>query len=106
MTTLATIDISGLRARSTPPDSRGAAVRWRVADVEALFALPFMDLLHQAQQVHRENFDPNEVQIGRNFAPRSQGGGKSAIAQLKTDKNMASVVDALLDKIAALGEAS
>ena len=31
MTTLATIDISGLRARSTPPDSPGAAVRWRVA---------------------------------------------------------------------------
>jgi biotin synthase len=35
---------------------------WRVADVEALFALPFNDLLFRAQQVHREHFDPNAVQ--------------------------------------------
>ncbi len=73
MTTLATIDISGLRARSTPPDSPGAAVRWRVADVEALFALPFMDLLHQAQQVHRENFDPNEVQLSTLLSIKTGG---------------------------------
>ena len=73
MTTLATIDISGLRARSTPPDSPGAAVRWRVADVKALFALPFMDLLHQAQQVHRENFDPNEVQLSTLLSIKTGG---------------------------------
>ncbi|MDP1527131.1 MAG: biotin synthase BioB [Rhodocyclaceae bacterium] len=30
--------------------------------VEALYALPFADLLFRAQQVHRENFDPNAVQ--------------------------------------------
>jgi biotin synthase len=73
MTTLATIDISGLRARSTQPDSPGAAVRWRVADVKALFALPFMDLLHQAQQVHRENFDPNEVQLSTLLSIKTGG---------------------------------
>lgn len=37
-------------------------MRWRVDEVEALFALPFNDLLFRAQQVHRENFDPNAVQ--------------------------------------------
>jgi len=37
--------------------------RWPLSQVEALFALPFNDLLFQAQQVHRENFDPNEVQL-------------------------------------------
>jgi biotin synthase len=35
---------------------------WRVADIEALFAMPFNDLLFRAQQVHREHFDPNAVQ--------------------------------------------
>lgn len=36
--------------------------RWTVSQVEALYQLPLMDLLFRAQQVHRENFDPNEVQ--------------------------------------------
>ena len=39
-----------------------AAAKWTVSRVEALYQLPLMDLLFQAQQVHRENFDPNEVQ--------------------------------------------
>lgn len=36
---------------------------WTLAEVNALFALPFNDLLFQAQLVHRANFAPNEVQI-------------------------------------------
>src|SRR3990167_9942270 len=36
--------------------------RWTVAAVEALFALPFNDLLFRAQQVHRAHFDANSVQ--------------------------------------------
>ena len=36
---------------------------WSLAEVQALFALPFADLMFQAQRVHREYFDPNEVQI-------------------------------------------
>ncbi|TXH61222.1 MAG: biotin synthase BioB [Tolumonas sp.] len=36
---------------------------WTVAEVEALFALPFNDLLFQAQTVHRQHFNPNEVQV-------------------------------------------
>ena len=38
------------------------AAKWTVSQVEALYQLPLMDLLFRAQQVHRENFDPNEVQ--------------------------------------------
>ncbi|WP_126445593.1 biotin synthase BioB [Sulfuricystis multivorans] len=30
--------------------------------VEALFALPFNDLIYRAQTVHRQHFDPNQVQ--------------------------------------------
>ncbi len=36
--------------------------RWTVAEVQALFELPFFDLVHRAQLVHREHFDPNAVQ--------------------------------------------
>lgn len=32
-------------------------------DIEQLFDLPLMDLLLRAQTIHRENFNPNEVQI-------------------------------------------
>ena len=36
---------------------------WQLEEIEALFALPFNDLVHLAQSVHREYFDPNEVQV-------------------------------------------
>ncbi len=36
---------------------------WSLAEIEALFALPFNDLLFRAQQVHRTHFDANSVQI-------------------------------------------
>src|SRR5450631_3439109 len=51
-----------------PPAARGVSevkVRndWSLAEVEELFALPFMDLLFRAQQVHRNHHAPNTVQI-------------------------------------------
>jgi biotin synthase len=36
---------------------------WSLAEVEGLFALPFMDLLFRAQQVHRLHQVPNTVQV-------------------------------------------
>jgi biotin synthase len=36
---------------------------WSLGEVEALYALPFMDLMFQAQQVHRRHQLPNTVQI-------------------------------------------
>lgn len=36
---------------------------WTLGEVQELFALPFSDLMYHAQRVHRQNFDPNEVQI-------------------------------------------
>lgn len=56
MSSHTTIPLETLRPRPGKP------MRWRVDEVEALFALPFNDLLFRAQQVHRENFDPNAVQ--------------------------------------------
>jgi biotin synthase len=36
--------------------------KWTTAEIEALFELPFSDLLFQAQQVHRRHHDANVVQ--------------------------------------------
>ncbi len=36
---------------------------WTAEQVHDLFALPFNDLVFQAQQLHREYFDPNEIQL-------------------------------------------
>jgi biotin synthase len=36
---------------------------WRREEIEALFALPFNDLLFRAHTAHREHFEPNTVQI-------------------------------------------
>ena len=36
---------------------------WTKAEVISLMTKPFNDLIYQAQQVHRENFDPNIVQL-------------------------------------------
>ena len=36
---------------------------WTLKEVKALFALPFNDLLFQAQTIHRQHFNPNEVQV-------------------------------------------
>lgn len=50
-----------------------ATERWPRAAVEALFALPFNDLLFRAQQVHRENFLPNQVQLSTLLSIKTGG---------------------------------
>ncbi len=46
---------------------------WQKAEIEALFELPFNDLLFRAQQVHREHFDPNEVQVSTLLSIKTGG---------------------------------
>ncbi|TCV92419.1 biotin synthase [Luteibacter rhizovicinus] len=46
---------------------------WTRAEVEALFALPFNDLLFQAQTVHRANHDPNAVQVSTLLSIKTGG---------------------------------
>ncbi|HID44904.1 MAG TPA: biotin synthase, partial [Chromatiaceae bacterium] len=36
---------------------------WSIEEVETLLNLPFNDLLFQAQNMHRQQFDPNQVQV-------------------------------------------
>jgi len=61
MTATVTATVTRAESASTAP-AAPARKRWTVAEVEALFALPFNDLIFRAQQVHREHFDPNAVQ--------------------------------------------
>lgn len=46
---------------------------WTTAEVEALFDLPFNDLLFKAASVHREHFDPNAVQISTLLSIKTGG---------------------------------
>ncbi len=61
------------------PATTSAAIRpeirsnWTRAEAEALYHLPFMDLLFQAQTVHRAYFDPNEVQLSRLLSVKTGG---------------------------------
>jgi biotin synthase len=36
---------------------------WKLEEIENLFSMPFNDLLFKAHSIHRENFDPNKVQV-------------------------------------------
>ncbi|BAN21842.1 biotin synthase BioB [Caballeronia insecticola] len=60
-------------AVSEPATQAAAPARWRVADVVALYELPFNDLLYRAQTVHREHFDPNAVQLSTLLSIKTGG---------------------------------
>jgi biotin synthase len=59
----------------TPDLSRLGEIRndWTLAEARALFALPFSDLLFHAQRVHRQNFDPNRVQVSTLLSIKTGG---------------------------------
>jgi biotin synthase len=59
------------RTNAPPPD----AVRhdWTRAEVRALFALPFPELMFEAQRVHRAHFDPRAVQISTLLSIKTGG---------------------------------
>ena len=46
---------------------------WTRAEVAALFALPFNELLHRAHAVHREHHDPNAVQVSTLLSIKTGG---------------------------------
>ncbi|NOY66997.1 MAG: biotin synthase BioB [Gammaproteobacteria bacterium] len=46
---------------------------WSIDEIIALFALPFNDLIFRAQTIHRENFDPNAVQVSTLLSIKTGG---------------------------------
>lgn len=61
------------RPVKTADKTGSAAQRWTVERVEALYELPFSDLIHRAQTVHREHFDANEVQLSTLLSIKTGG---------------------------------
>jgi len=51
----------------------GRNARWSVESIEELFELPLMDLMYRAQQVHRDNFNPNVVQLSTLLSIKTGG---------------------------------
>ncbi|WP_374588547.1 biotin synthase BioB [Ideonella dechloratans] len=47
--------------------------RWSVADIEALFNLPLTELIFRAQTVHREHFDPAEIELATLLSIKTGG---------------------------------
>jgi len=46
---------------------------WTANEIEALFELPFSDLMFRAQQAHRTHFDANEVQLSTLLSIKTGG---------------------------------
>lgn len=53
----------------------GSPIRhdWTREEVREIFALPFPDLMHEAQRIHRLYFDPREVQISTLLSIKTGG---------------------------------
>src|SRR6201998_3490831 len=57
-------------ASRQPPEPRHD---WTLEEVEALFELPFTELVFRAASVHRRWFDPSEVQISQLLSVKTGG---------------------------------
>jgi biotin synthase len=54
-------------------ESQTSQLHWSVEQIETLLKLPFSDLMYLAQQVHREHFDPNAVQLSTLLSIKTGG---------------------------------
>ena len=66
ITTVPISDIAKPRATDANP-------AWGQDDIQALFELPFMDLIYRAQQTHRQHFDANAIQLSSLLSIKTGG---------------------------------
>jgi len=62
-----------LHRRPSEAATSAASQRWSVDAIEALFALPMTELLYRAQTVHREHFDPAEIELATLLSVKTGG---------------------------------
>src|SRR5687768_3395172 len=67
------INTDSLKANLNKSCNTATVNRWSVDQIVALFEMPFSDLIHQAQTVHRANFDPNAVQVSTLLSIKTGG---------------------------------
>jgi biotin synthase len=58
---------------NAPLDAGLVRYDWTRAEIGALFELPFGELIHRAQSVHRRYFDPSEVQLSTLLSIKTGG---------------------------------
>lgn len=71
---------------------------WQRDEADALYALPFSDLIFQAQSIHRSNFDPNHVETASLLSIKTGGcaedcGYCSQSAHYNTDVKATKLMD-------------
>lgn len=59
--------------KPTAPSADAVEQPWPVADVQALLNLPFPELLHRAQTVHREHHDPTHMELATLLSIKTGG---------------------------------
>ncbi len=59
--------------RKTERKPHPTARYWKKCDVETLFGLPFLDLVYQAAEIHRQNFNPREIQLSTLLSIKTGG---------------------------------
>jgi biotin synthase len=57
----------------TIPKPMPESAAWSAEEVLKLYDLPFMDLIHRAQQTHRAHFDPNAIQLSSLLSIKTGG---------------------------------
>ena len=62
-----------MNAHVRPTDAAQPRHDWTLAQVEALFDLPFAELVFRAAEVHRAWFDPSEVQLSQLLSVKTGG---------------------------------
>jgi len=86
----------------TPDNHRPASDQlrhdWQRDEADALYALPFSDLIFQAQSIHRSNFDPNHVETASLLSIKTGGcaedcGYCSQSAHYNTDVKATKLMD-------------
>lgn len=76
--------------------------RWTIDEIEALFDLPLTDLLFRAQTVHRQHFDPNEIQLSTLLSIKTGGCSEDCgycSQSARHDTNLASQPLMALDEV-------
>ncbi len=55
------------------PDTAAIRRNWSKAEIAGLFDLPFMELVFRAASVHRQHFDPSEIQLSQLLSVKTGG---------------------------------
>ena len=84
---------------------------WTVEEVQTLFDLPFMELIHRAHTVHTEHFDPNAVQFSTLMSIKTGGCPEdcsycpqSAHHETDLEKERLAAVQSVIDEATAAKE--